>query len=339
MYDCFFFVVVPLVNWNVVLNTDIPLHELFPVMMLTLVGIVLQIYFGLISSILMALRRNIFANSLGTVTNVIILIYLLLPHASDNATRFLYLAIVYVIATIMPLLVTTVILFSCQLRDIKPSYKFWDRHIMKVVLRDGGSFFAIQLSLLVTNYTNQVMITQLYGPETVVNYTFYHRLYNLIPMIFTLFTQPVWSEVTVKYARQDIKWIRSMYRSMLLIASLFVIGSGVLTLILPTIFRVWLGANSGITASRRIGAIFMAWNTVEVFIYAATTIANGMMNLKCQRNFTVIAAVMKIPVTILFSYVIPNWYSVVISHALILVPLAIAQNMDNVRKVGVLKSK
>ena len=201
----------------------------------------------------------------------------------------------------------------------------------KSVLKVGGGFFAIQLGLLVLNSTNQVLINLLFGGEAVVDYTLYYRLYSMAAMIFTLFTQPVWSEITVRYAKGDLQWIRKIYRFMIFIAEVISGGCLLVTGLLPFIFQMWLGEN--IVASHWIGLIFSVWSIVEVFTYAGTCIANGMTKLKCQMVFTLGAAVAKIPVTIACATLLPDWISVVIAHTIILIPLMITQNVSLSRQL------
>ena len=323
--------IVPFINWQKALNTSVGSNVLDKILLITLIGIALQFFFKLVTSILMALRKNVVANALPIITNLLILLFLLSPVSGDDEEKFVLLAVVYSVATILPLLVSTGCLFCGPLKHIRPSWKYWDTQMAKSVLKVGGGFFAIQLGLLVLNSTNQVLINLLFGGEAVVDYTLYYRLYSMAAMIFTLFTQPVWSEITVRYAKGDLQWIRKIYRFMIFIAEVISGGCLLVTGLLPFIFQMWLGEN--IVASRWIGLIFSVWSIVEVFTYAGTCIANGMTKLKCQMVFTLGAAVAKIPVTIACATLLPDWISVVIAHTIILIPLMITQNVSLSRQL------
>lgn len=318
-------IIIPFINWQRALNSNMHIDTLNRALFITLVGIVLQFLFKIVTSILMALRKNILANSLAIITNSLIMFYLLIPINVSDETKFELLAIVYTLATILPLFSVTLYIFEVPLKNIHPSIKAWDRNIGKEVLRVGSAFFVIQLGLLVVNSTNQFLINFLFGGVAVVDYTLYYRLYSTATMIFTLFTQPIWSEVSIRYAKGDTFWVRKIYHLMLFLAVLISVGCLVVTGGLPLVFKIWLG--DGTQASRWIGLVFFTWSTVEVFIYAGTCIANGMTKLNCQILFTIGAAVTKIPVTFLCARIFPNWLSVVIAHIVILIPLMIAQNI------------
>ncbi len=318
---------VPFVQWNSILNTNIESDILKMGLIITLIGIVMQFFFKVVSSILMALRKNILANLLPICTNFLILIYLVLANEGSDEEKFIKLAFVYSVATITPLLVATIYVFSGKLKNISPSIYYWDKNIAFSVLKIGGGFFVVQLGLLIVNSTNQALINYLYDGEAVVNYTLYYSLYSMAPMIFTLFTQPIWSEITIKYAQEDIKWINNIRKLMLLIAGVIGIGCMCVTGLLPFIFKIWLGSNHEIIVNYSIGIIFAIWGVVEVFIHASTCIANGMTKLKCQTIFTVAAAAIKIPLSLIISFIFNEWISVLIAHILSILPLLIAQNL------------
>ena len=319
---------VPLMDWQKLLNTTLEAQLLGKILLITLMGIVLQFFFSVISSILMALRKNIIANALPICTNLLLLAFLLLPHHQSDEKRFLILAIFYVTATLLPLVVASIVVFSTDLKEFRPSARYWDKNVGKSVLTIGGGFFIVQLGLLVINSTNQMIINYLFNGEAVVQYTLYYRLYSMAPMIFTLFTQPIWSEISVRYARKEIDWIQKIYHVMLGVAAVISLGCLAVTGLLPWIFKIWLGSTSGIVPSRMAGLIFTIWIVVELFVYASTCIANGMTRLRCQTIFTAAAAVLKIPVTLLCVRWSGAWTSVVWAHAIILLPLMVAQNVS-----------
>lgn len=317
--------ILPIVNWQKTLNTGIHADVLSKVLLITLIGIVLQFFFKIVTSILMALRKNILANSLTVITNILILLYLLAPINAGDEKKLELLAGVYTIATILPLLATTIYIFACPLKHIHPSLVYWNSSIGREVLQVGGAFFVIQLGLLVVNSTNQFLINYLFGGTAVVEYTLYYRLYSTAAMVFTLFTQPVWSEISIRYAQNDMLWVRKIYHFMLIVAVAISTGCFVVTGGLQLVFRIWLG--EGIQANRWIGLVYAIWSMVEVVTYAGTCIANGMTKLKCQMYFTIGAAGAKIPLTLFCATVLPNWISVIVAHILVLVPLMVAQNI------------
>lgn len=321
-------IIIPMFNWNIILNTDISSNILSKILFITIIGIILQFFFKIVSSILMALRKNVLANSLPLFTNIIILTFLITYNKGDDYNRFIFLATVYSMATIIPLIISTIYVFCGKFKNIRPSFKFWDKNIAFEVLKVGGSFFAIQLGLLIVNSTNQVLINYIFAGEAVVEYTLYYSLFSLAPMIFTLFTQPVWSEISVKYAIKDYEWIKNIRKMMNFLALLISLGCVIICMLLPVIFRIWLGSENYISPNYLVGFLFVIWCTVELFIYSSTCIANGMTKLKCQAKYTTLAAIIKIPTTFMISIMLNHWIGIIVAHIISLVPLLIVQNID-----------
>ena len=327
------FCVVPFLPWQSILNSTLPQQTLVVMAQVVVVGILLQFFFKIVTSVLFALKKNILANALGFFTNVLILVYLLLAPAADDAQKIISLAVVYSVATLVPLLGATVYVFASTLRDMRPSLRCFRKDAAGQVLSVGGVFFLIQLGLLVVNSTNQFLINNMVSNEAVVDYTVYYRLFSMATMIFTLFSQPVWSEISVRYAKGDLQWIRKIYFAMTGLATLIVVGCLAVDGLLPWIFKIWLRDEYQPAADRMTGLLFVAWAAVELYVVCASCIANGMTKLKCQSVFVIVAAVAKIPVTYLCVHAFGTWQSVIVAHSLVLLPLMIAQNISVLRSL------
>lgn len=325
--------VVPFLPWQSILNSTMPEKTLVIMVQVVIIGILLQFFFKIVTSVLYSLKKNILANALGFFTNIFILIYLLTAPATNDESKIIALAVVYSVATLIPLLGATAYVFMKPLRALRPHPHCFRKDAAKQVLSVGGVFFLIQLGLLVVNSTNQFLINNLVGNAAVVDYTVYYRLFSMATMIFTLFSQPVWSEISVRYAKGDLAWIRRIYFAMTALATVIVVGCLAVDGLLPWIFNIWLRNEYQPPADRMTGLLFVAWAAVELYVASASCIANGMTKLKCQSVFVVVAAVAKIPVTYICVKLIGTWESVVIAHTLVLLPLMIAQNADVLRKL------
>ena len=330
---CVSLAVVPLLPWQSILNSTLPSATLITMTQVVVVGIVLQFFAKIVTSVLFALKKNILANALGVFTNVLILLYLLAAPEAADESKIVSLAFVYSAATLLPLIGATVYVFAAPLRDLSPKPQCFKRDAAGQVLSVGGVFFLIQLGLLVVNSTNQFLINNLVGNAAVVDYTVYYRLFSMATMIFTLFSQPVWSEISVRYARGDVRWIRKIYYVLLGLATVITLGCLLVDGLLPWIFKIWLRDEYQPAADRQIGLWFVVWCAVELYVAAGSCVANGMTKLRCQAIFVVVAAVAKIPVTYLCVKMFGTWESVVAAHTLVLLPLMLAQNASVARQL------
>lgn len=323
--------VVPLLPWQSILNSTLHEQTLVVMTQVVIIGILLQFFFKIVTSVLYSLKKNVLANALGFFTNILIFVYLLLAPDTTDENKIIWLAAVYSVATIIPLLGATVYVFAAPLRDLRPHPRCFQKSSAKQVLSVGGVFFLIQLGLLVVNSTNQFLINNLVGNAAVVDYTVYYRLFSMATMIFTLFSQPVWSEISVRYAKGDLAWIRKIYFAMTALATVLVVGCLLVDGLLPWIFDIWLRDEYQPPADRSIGLLFVIWAAVELYVASASCVANGMTKLRCQSIFVVVAAVAKIPATYLCVKVFGTWESVVLAHTVVFLPLMIAQNISILR--------
>jgi len=235
------------VNWNVVFNISpqaVPAATLNRVVVIVFAGIMLQMFARLISSVLYAMQKSALNNLLTLIGSVLIYLYVLIVRPADVASGLTAMAIVYVLAINAPSLAATAVIFSRQLKGCQPDVRFYDRHLAKDIMKLGGMFFWIQMTYIVIAASNEYLITWLTGPENVVDYQIYNRLFTLIGTLFYLALTPIWSAVTKAQAEKNFAWIRRLYRRLKSISLLAMAGEFALILFLQPAINVWLGARA-----------------------------------------------------------------------------------------------
>ncbi len=287
-------------------------------------GIIVQFFLKIIISILNALQKNILANSTGVITNIVILIFLIFGRTSNIEIDIINLAYVNIISVIFPLLIITMYTFRFYLSDSKPNIHFYNSLAAKQIVSLGGTFFIIQIGLLIVNSTNQVLITSLYGSNDVVEYQIYYKMFSFVTMIFSLFTQPIWSAISNYFFKGEITSIRKSYKFLNIIAFVGSVCCFAIIPFLQIIFDIWLGKNV-VEIDNMTAIIFALVTTAELFMYSSTCIANGIGKLKCQFVCIIIASILKFPVTILLSGVMNRWESISVAYLIVLLPTVIFQ--------------
>ncbi|HBT63295.1 MAG TPA: hypothetical protein DEB10_01360 [Ruminococcaceae bacterium] len=316
-----------IIDWNLALNiSSIALSNktLMNVIRIVYCGIIVQFFLKIIVSVHNAMQKNILANLFSLVSNSIILCFLFFGKSNSLIVNLYNLSYVYTFSITFPLIVSTIYTFAKHLKYSKPNIHYYDKKAAKSIVTLGGTFFIIQLGLLVVNSTNQWLINALYQSENVVDYQVYYKLFSIAPMVFFLFTQPIWSATTEAYERGEINWIRKSYKFLNFIASLGSFSCFCVILFLQPIFNVWLGKNS-MEVSTSTALIFASLVSFEMFMYSATCIANGIGKLRCQFICTMVAALLKIPVTLLLTRLLGFWECVVIAHTISILPIIIFQ--------------
>ena len=79
----------------------------------------------------------------------------------------------------------------------------------------GGRFFIMQLSSIIIFTTDNLLITQLFGPAEVTVYDVVYKLFSLISIGHNIILLPLWSGFTDAYVKSDIKWIRKTLKKLI----------------------------------------------------------------------------------------------------------------------------
>ncbi|WML55178.1 hypothetical protein RCG17_11655 [Neobacillus sp. PS3-12] len=314
-------------NWNNILkiSTNVVSNDVLKlVLILIFTGIVSQFFLNLISSILFAMQKTALSNFISLVSSVLILLYVVFFKTGNIETDLINLAIVNILTVNVPLLVATVIVFSTILKDSKPNIRSYEKKFAFSILKLGGEFFWIQIALLFINSTNEVLITRLYGPENVVDYQVYFRLFYLVVTLFSLITNPVWSAIAKAYADKQYDWIINLNKKINLLVLLISVGNVLVLVVSQTIINIWL-RREAININYGYASIFVLFSAISMYNIASSCFANGIGILRCQVICYSIAAIVKIPIVIVFSYFFKDWISVVVVNAVILLPYAIIQ--------------
>jgi len=314
-------------NWNSVLSVSpmlLSLTVLLRAVVVLLLAVLLNFWLKLVFSILYAMQQNAIPNLLSLISNVLILGFLLMNQGSTASVKLVNLALFYFGAINFPILLATVILFGTRLREARPNPAYWRKERAWDVLAFGSQFLFIQLSLMIINMTNEIIITRLLGPEKTVVYQVYYRIFYFVVTLFSIVTNPVWSAITKAHALQDLQRIRRLSRWLFAGAGLL----SVLCLAIVPVFAwlqgVWLGIHA-IQASTVDAMLFALFSTVMMFVLAESCVANGIGMIKLQMISFAVAAVVKVPLSLYAIHIYKYWISIVAANTVVLLPYVILQ--------------
>lgn len=330
-------------NWNTVFNIEegiVSQSAMLQTVRIVFVGIILQLLFKLITSVLYALQKSSVNNFLSLITSIITLICVLIIPSRNNDQNMICMAWVHVLAVILPLLVTTIILFSGKiLRKCIPSLKCFSLMHTKAILALGGVFLFVQLAYMLIMSTNEYLIAFFCGNQYVTEYQIYYRLFSLGSTVFCLALTPVWSAVTKALAQQDIYWIKRLYRVLL---KLSLVGSVAVFLLIPILqllVDIWLGDNS-ISVNYLHAVAFAGLGSLMILNSALSSVANGLGKLKTQAICFCIGALIKVPLAWILVLLFESWIGVVWANIISMViycliqPWVLNSNLNGIQLEG-----
>lgn len=316
-----------LINWNKILNVSanqVDNKTLVLVVVISLFGVCMHFLLKVITSITNALRKTFVSGVTALATNIIIFSFLYFTSVFNVKGSLLDFSVVYAIASSLPLLIVTVIVFITILKKDRPSIKLFDKDIAKKIASLGIAFFVIQVALMLVSSTDSWLISYFYSPVYTVDYQLYYRFFSIALTVYAMFSQTVWSSVTKYKGEKNDSEILKLYRMLNIVALLGGLASLIVAVFLGDITDLLMQSTYH-KIEFGISVLFVLYFFIQMLVNASTAIANGLGKLKCQMIFVPIAGVLKILLVVLFSAFDFGWYSVVISNAVCLLPLCIAQ--------------
>jgi len=316
-----------LFDLNALLNISVDL--ITPVnLKITVIILFLSIAFEFvlknILSILQAHQKNALASSMMLITNIILIIFAFFVDETFNADRIILMAVIYFFAVNLPLLIASIMCFKGQYKKIKPSYKFFDKQLARNVMSIGSKIFVIQLTNLIIWAINNVLISNMFDPSQVVIYEKYYKIFNFVVTLMSIVQPIVWVSITKFLAENKISFIKKIIKISNSFAFILSLLSVLVALFLQIIFDLWLGDFSIQTEIRAV-IVFTLYAVSYCLLSSITAICNGLETLKSMMFFTVIGAIIKIPLIILLINVFKfdHWSVVVLANVICTLPLLV----------------
>ena len=326
---------IPLADWNGFFNVEADLisgETLAQVVRYAFIGIALQFFLRLISSILYALQKSAVNNAISLVTSVLLLVFVLLAPAGAPADSLKLFSLGFVFCATLPLAGARVMVFWGPQKDCRPGRRWVNASCAKGVLSLGGMFFFCQIFYMVITNTNEFFITQYTDPANVVEYQIYNKLFTLVGTLFMLGLTPVWSAVSRAVAEEDYLWLRRVNRQLLWLTAAAAAAEFVILPFLQILVDLWLGPEA-ISIRYDYALIFALFGTAMIAQTTVSAIASGTGRIKLQMLCYGLGVVVKVVVIDLGCRLTGEWIVVVLATALVLLPYCILQQLDLTRYI------
>lgn len=160
----------------------------------------------------------------------------------------------------------------------------------------GIKFFIIQMAALVLYTTDNIIITQLFGPSFVTPYQTAYTAFGLVNGLFAAIMVPLWSKYTVAVENGNYKWIKNVIikLDLMLIPISLILGIGVFAF--KPLSIIWLHKeldySSGLITCMGIYYFLFIWGSIY------STVMNGIGKVNLQIVLAVLSAIINIPLSI-----------------------------------------
>lgn len=246
-----------------------------------------------VGSIYLALQLP-FINNLFTCLGHTLSLLLIFLLTKSTEGSLLYVAVVYSMASPLVYLLAIPFTFGKKYRFMSPSIKCVKIKYLNSLFSMSLLFFIIQLGGLLLFSTANLIISHLFGPESVTPYNISYRYFSLVPVAMTLIISPMWSATTDAYVRGDMEWIkRAMKRIRQILMGVLVLLV-VMVLISPFIYKLWIGES--VTIPVEMTMIMAIYIFILVWSLSYSNFLNGMGKLRVQAINTLIVGLLFIPI-------------------------------------------
>lgn len=319
----------PFVNWNSLLGittTQLATDALQNAVTIVFISIILQFVLRLITSISYAIQNAYVSSLLHLCTNVLLLIYVLTANHLGRNGSIVTLAIVYSFAVNIPLLITTFILFSSKLKEIRPNPKFFNYNCAKSVLKLGVGFLYLQFVAMLLDNTASFLISNLTGAEQVVDYQLYHKLFSLVGMIISITIIPMWSAITKAYVEKRYTWLKKAIKLLFGVVVLSLLVQLVVVALLQFLFDLWLGKQV-MQANYWIALLFALYGTCTTWQQVCSYVQNGLGKIKLQAFCISFAVIVSFSFSFVFAKAWGSYVAVVLGIVMGYIPSCLIQTI------------
>jgi O-antigen/teichoic acid export membrane protein len=183
--------------------------------------------------------------------------------------------------------------------EVKPSIKYIDLSRIKEIASLGVKFFIIQMAVLVIFATDNIIITQVLGPEHVTPYNVVFKLFSIITIGHSIILAPLWSAYTDAYTKGDIGWIRNILKKLNMLMIPIIIGVLILIIFARQIINIWIGPVIKfpylLVLFMGIYTVISVWNNIYAYF------VNGIGRIKPQMFSAILGGFINIPLSIYFA--------------------------------------
>jgi O-antigen/teichoic acid export membrane protein len=281
------------INWPKVLNAQS--NNLTELALIVFGFFCLQFISQIINTVLTAFHSPAKSSLIGVIGQLMVLIIIFILTKTTQGS-LIYLGLTLAGVPVVVQAVASIWLYNTEYKIVKPSFKAIDFKYVKDLLGIGGVFFIIQIGALILFQTDNIIITQLFGPQKVTVFNVAYKLFSMVMMVSGIILTPFWAAYTDAYAKDDFDWMRSSIKKTRSIWLILSGGSVLLFLISPFVFRIWLHDQVQVPVS--IAIAMTLYVTGFNWMQVNCSFLNGIGKVRIQLYLYIFSIIVNIPMAI-----------------------------------------
>lgn len=272
--------------------------------------------FGIGQRVLVGLQRGAEVSVWLLVTSVAVLVGVCGAGAAD--AQLWVFVLVTVGGPVLVALMQTLVVLGRTHVHLRPSLRLVTRAKVRELLSVGGLFLALSIAVAVAYQTDALVVSAVLGAASAAVFAVTLRLFTVVTGLFGGLTQQLWPALAEALARNDLAWVRSRFRGVLLLTTgiAAALSLGLVILGRPFI-RWWVG--DALVPSVGLLVAFALWTTYSLAMTQCSYLLNAASVVGPQIVMATAMAVVNVPLSIMLtrSIGLPGpLYGSLISHLL-----------------------
>ena len=283
-------------NLSSLLNIQLEEWYVKTLFFITLLSFVFVFILSLYKQFFFALQKASLVDFSMMIYNIIVflLLYLFIHYFKLS---LISLAIIYGASNILICIIFTYIFFKTE-KQLLFSLKNIKMRKVKELSGLSINFFIIQICVLIILATDNILNITLLGPTEVTSYNNVYKLFQIFLIISTTIQSPLWSLYTDAYHNNEIKWIKKTIIRLNYLIIPLILTVAIVIYLAPKILALWI--NKFIFYDPKLILFMGLFVIIRVYGEIYTTFLNGIGKIKLQVYVSIIAAIINIPLSIIF---------------------------------------
>ena len=292
-----FVFIYPFINWYKIFNAPVDMASEINILILIVVLMMcMNFILGIFKSVLLAYQMPDVTSNMNLAIQSISLLTIFIFYLSGKISSLIGIGSILVIIPVLVYVFYTFKYFRGRFKRVLPSLRFFEKKMVRQILTLGAAFFIIQISNLFLFQSNNIIISNIIGPEAVPEYYIVNKYLSILLFAFTIITTPFWSAVTDAYTKKDITWIKNVKSKLVRIYCGFILLAIVMIIISPLFFNIWLGDKMEI--STYLVILLSVFLLLQMYSNIFLSIINGIGKIKLQFYISILLPFIYVPLAI-----------------------------------------
>lgn len=257
----------------------------------------LNLWLSLINTVLCALQKTAIPSGIGVLNQFINIIFVVIA-SKIIPVSILLISILMGVSNFLTSSGTNIFVFI-KYNNLRPKLNCAQKKYIKAIASIGLFLFISQLSSVVMNSTDNILISHFFGAANVTPYSTAFKLFQIFLTLGGLITTSMWSAFTLHKERKDFQWMRKGLKRMNQATTLLSIGTVLLAIFLPWISDIWLQHH--LVYDRKMLGVMAGYIILMNYSCNYASLLNGVGDIKLSTIIATVQAIINIPLSILLA--------------------------------------